>query len=141
MSKSDTRTRKFGLWRRAKSEDGSSTIEAVLWVPLLATLLMLVVDTSFVFYGRAQAMRIVQDGNRAYSLGRFESDAEASAFIYDTIKALAPGAEVETVLNTSTGVIATTVKLPVDDLMVAGNVAGLGSGFFVWVTAQHYAET
>lgn len=129
-------------WRRwsdrfIRSTEGSSTIEAAIWMPILAFLLVLITDVSFIFYGRAEAMRIVQDGNRAFSIGRLTTEDETEAYIRAALSDLAPGATVTTLL--ANGVISTTVTLPVDDLMAIGTVPGM-SGFNVAVASQHLLE-
>ncbi|GGL68316.1 TadE/TadG family type IV pilus assembly protein [Wenxinia marina] len=119
-------------------DDGSSTVEAVLWVPMLAMLLILITDVSFIFYGRAETMRIVQDANRAFSVGRLADEAETMAFIRSALSGLSPNAEVETTLEL--GVIRSRVLLPIDDLMAVGTIPGL-TGFDVSVMSQHLLES
>lgn len=60
-----------------RSEGGSSTIEFVLWVPLVVMILLLVVDASMLFMARSHAMSVLQDTNRLYSVGQFTGDTTA----------------------------------------------------------------
>ncbi|MBA3908876.1 MAG: hypothetical protein C0524_03100 [Rhodobacter sp.] len=56
-------------------EDGSATIEFVLWLPIVILVLTLIVDASMLFMGRTQAISVLQDTNRLYSVGQFTGDA------------------------------------------------------------------
>lgn len=71
----------FAFLRRfRRSEDGSFTIETVIWMPIFAILLAIVMNLSMVFYYESQMLRISQDAVRAFSLGRF-TEAEAENYI------------------------------------------------------------
>lgn len=124
------------LWR---AEDGGISIEAVLWVPMFAFLLVLIADTSFVFFGRAQALRIVQDGNRALSIAGVSDAEEAAAAeaIRSSLVTLAPDAAVS--VEVGGGVLTTVATIPVDNLLAVGTLPQL-RGFNTVVTAQHYLE-
>ena len=121
----------------AKDESGSSTIEAVIWLPLFMLLLSMVADASFIFHGQAQALRIVQDGNRAFSVGRLEDTAATQAYIRSNLISLSRGARVTTTL--SGGIITTTALISVDDLLAIGSVGAL-TGFDITVKSQHFLE-
>ena len=56
--------------RFLRAEQGASTIEFVIWVPVFALLLGLVADAALIYGGQARILRVVQDGNRAMSIGR-----------------------------------------------------------------------
>ena len=129
----------LATWYRlfAKDESGSSTIEAVIWLPLFMLLLSMVADASFVFHGQAQALRIVQDGNRAFSVGRLEDTAATQAYIRSKLISLSRGARVTTTL--SGGIITTTALISVDDLLAIGSVGAL-TGFDITVKSQHFLE-
>ena len=57
-----------------RDEDGSYTIEFVIWIPIFAILLAIVMNLSMVFYYESQMLRVAQDATRAYSMGRFENN-------------------------------------------------------------------
>jgi len=124
--------RKFG-----NDEDGSTTIEAVLWIPMFAFLTVMIADASFIFYGRAQAMRLIQDGNRAYSVGRLENAAATSTYIATLLSELSPNAMVTTTV--SGGIVTSSASIPVDDLVAFGSIPSL-NGFTTIVRSQHYLE-
>lgn len=58
------------LKRFGQDQDGSATVEAVLWLPIMFALLCLAVDTSFLFFGQNQAYHTVQNANRMLSVGQ-----------------------------------------------------------------------
>lgn len=125
--------------RFMRREDGGTTIEAVLWVPVFVLILSLITDASFVFYGRAQALRIVQDGNRAFSVGRIVSTSETEDFIEERLADIAPNATATTTVDA--GIITSVVVIPAADLMAIGTVPGLGDNFNISVLSQHFLES
>ena len=56
-------------------QDGSATIEAVLWIPMFFFMLLLVMEGSLIFNAQSLAMRIVQDTNRAIAVGIYPDSA------------------------------------------------------------------
>lgn len=62
------------FWR---DEAGSFTIEMVIWMPIFAILLAIIMNLSMIFFYESQMLRITQDAVRAFSLGRLtENEAE-----------------------------------------------------------------
>ena len=62
-----------------KDSSGGATIEGVLWLPIYAVFMVLIVDTSLMFNGKAQAQRTLQDINRLASSGYYLSEEEVEA--------------------------------------------------------------
>ena len=127
--------------RFADDDRGSATIESLLWFPLFIYLLVLITDVSFIFYGKAQALRIVQDGNRSYSVGYpgTSTPAETQSFIRTQLLSLDSDPTVATTYDGSTGLIETTVSLSATELMAVGFIPGFGD-FEFEIRAQHYKE-
>ncbi len=123
---------------RLSNDSGTASVEFVLWLPVMALLFSLVVDTSLIFGSRSQILRVVQDTNRAVSIGRIRTTEDAEAMIIAAISNMAPNATVETYL--SSGIITSIVTIPVGDL-TGTKVLEFFSGFNVTVGAQHLAET
>ena len=123
--------------RGLSDESGAATVEFVLWLPVMAALFGLIVDTSIVFGDQSQILRVVQDVNRAVSIGRVRTSDDAEAIILADIHNIAPNASVETTL--SNGIIASTVTIPVSDLSVT-NLIDVFHDFNVTVSAQHLSE-
>lgn len=123
--------------RFARSENGSSSVEAAIWMPIYMGLILVIANTSLVFYGQSQAMRVVQDGNRALSVGRLTSEEETEAFIAERLSHLTDNPIVETILNQ--GIVYTTVQIPVEDLAHIGNL-NMFSEYSVSVASQMFVE-
>lgn len=113
-------------------------MEFVLWLPVIALLFGLVTDTAMIFGGQAQVLRVVQDANRAMSIGRVRRVEDTQNMILVGIAGVAPNATVETTV--SGGLISSTVLIPVTDLTATG-VVGSFADFKVAVFAQHLAES
>lgn len=120
-----------------RDEDGSATIEAVLWLPVFFILFCAVVDVSFVFHKQAEAYRVVQDANRAFSVGRIASTADTEDFIETMVQHLSPGAAATT--SVSNGIILSQLSLPVEDLDATGFFSWL-TGYNVVVASEHFLE-
>lgn len=140
MKKSDPKMRLTwrGLTDKALAEDGTATIEAILWIPIYALILTLIADVSMVFHNQAQVMRIIQDGNRQLSVGRLKTTAQAEDYISAALAGFSENAEVSTSLS-GTGVINTSVMVPTSDLDSVGSWARLAEINLV-VSAQHLIE-
>ena len=126
----------FAAFRR--KEDGAATVEFVLWLPVIAFLFGLVADTAMIFGGQAQVLRVVQDANRAMSIGLVRNVDDAQSMIRAGIVGIAPNASVATTVHA--GVIRSTVSIPVTDLTATGLVDSF-TDFNVTVFAQHLAES
>lgn len=108
---------------RMAASDGSATIEAVLWLPFFMLLLALFADLSMIFTNQSRIQRMVQDANRALSVGRLDSAEAEQAFLKDQLSGLSPKAKVETRINA--GRVTTIVQIPVADLDVIGVASAL----------------
>ncbi|MDP2085870.1 MAG: TadE/TadG family type IV pilus assembly protein [Gemmobacter sp.] len=123
--------------RLLKSEDGSATFEAVLWLPVFTFVLALVVDTALIYSSQARALRVVQDANRMMALGRFANVGQAEDFIRTSLSPMSARAIVQTrIVN---GVIISRVELPAADLTATKMLSGFSS-LRVGVSAQHVSE-
>jgi Flp pilus assembly protein TadG len=128
--------------RRIMAEDGSATVEAVLWIPFFMLLLALIADASFLFHRQAQMLRAVQDVNRAFSTGQIESTEAVQEILVAQYTPLSEDVQAVSVLDTETipsGIIRTSLSIPAADVNSIGLIAGLG-GFNLTVTSQHYRE-
>ena len=136
--------------KRAKnkfmSEDGTATVETVLWLPALFMIFILIINASFVFYKQSIMMRVIQDANRALSVGRIGPVDDLAAavdntetYIEERISGFASHGTVKTTVNSSTGVITTTVSVPISDLIFNGNFNIL-TGFSISAQSQHFVE-
>lgn len=119
-------------------EEGSASVEAVLWLPLFFLALGLMTDATMVFHGYTQALSVLQDANRALSVGRLDSTAETEAYVEAALTGLTPRAVATS--GTSAGVVTTTVVLPAADLQVLGFFENFNT-LTLTVSAQHVIES
>lgn len=128
---------KSAMKRWIRGEDGSATVEVVLWFPILIAVLALVVDVTLMFHGKTQITRVVQDGTRAYAVGRLTQTEDVELFIEGTISALAPHADART--ESSGGIVRTVVSIPASDLLMFGTFSAF-TDLQLAVTSQHLLE-
>lgn len=122
---------------RDLGEDGSATVEAVIWLPFFLAAFTLVVDTTVVLHKQSYIMRVVQDGNRGLSINKFTSENQTEDFIELALDHLSPNVVAQTALVD--GIITTTVSIPVGDLEVVGVWEGLTDST-ITLRAQHLLE-
>ncbi|RVV98647.1 pilus assembly protein [Mesobaculum littorinae] len=127
-------SRLFG--RFAAENDGSATVEGVLWLPIFFAFFVGIADASLIFFGRAQALQVTQDANRFYSIGRLDADG-AEAYIENALSALS--ARVQATTSLSGGIITTQVIMPSSDLVAVGFITAL-TEIDVSVTMHHVME-
>jgi Flp pilus assembly protein TadG len=97
-----------------RKEDGSATLESVLWLPVFIAFLTLAADASFIFFGQNQAYRIVQNANRSLSVGRLLSEDEVVDYLSAELSNLAPNAQVTASIED--GTITSIARIPASDL-------------------------
>jgi len=125
------------LARFANREDGTATIEAVLWLPFFLALFGLLADVSMVFYGQSRILRIAQDANRNMSIGRLATPADTQNFVITQLGGLGGVATASTTVTA--GLITTTVSIPMTALDMFG-MAGIFKGAQMNVRAEHLME-
>lgn len=129
--------KKTMLRRFLRAEDGTATIEAVLWLPMFFAFFALLVDVSMIFHGQNQVLRVTQDANRSLSLGRLASLEATEDLIESRLREFAPNAHAVTTVDD--GLIVTSVAVPVADLEMLGLFGALSSAT-ITVSAQHLVE-
>lgn len=130
------------LRRRLDSEDGSATVEAVLWIPFFLLLLALIADASFLFHRQAEMLRTVQDVNRAFSTGQIDSTTSVEQILVAQYASLSDDVQAVSMLDTGTvpgGIIRTSLSIPARDVNSIGLIASF-SNLNLSVTTQHYRE-
>jgi Flp pilus assembly protein TadG len=130
------------LRRLLRAEEGSATVEVVLWIPFFLLLLALIADASLLFNRQAQMLRDVQNANRAYSVGRVTTTAAVQDMLIAAYTPMSASVTAVSTLDTSvvsSGIIRTTLSVPARDVNSIGIIASL-SNFNLAVTAQHYRE-
>lgn len=115
---------------------GSATVEAVLWLPLFFFILSLAVDASMLFYAHNRVLKVMQDVNRAVSVGRIKGTATAEARILSLLSDY-PSATAHTVIVD--GIISSEVTVPATSVLILDFVPLL-RGVSVHVRSQQYLE-
>lgn len=125
------------LQRFRREEDGSATIETVLWIPIFVWILALIINASMIIFEKNQAYRIVQNANRILSTGYMQTEAQVEAYIAERLANIAPLATVETTILD--GVVTSDVSYQVSDVFMPHAVADL-LNVWVSISAQHFME-
>ena len=123
-----------------RGQEGSATIETVLWLPFFIGIFGLIVDASLMFNAQAALTRTVQDANRAYSIGRIASASEAEAYVMARVGAAKNDTETTVVTTVTNGVINTTVTVAAGHYMAVGLFDAI-TNMKLNITAQHLMET
>ncbi len=100
----------------------------------------LIADTALIFGGEARVLRVIQDANRAMSIGRITEAEVAQDLVFSRIQNLAPNAVVTTTYDDTLGLINTVVAIPATDFTSVGLVDPF-LNLTVTVSAQHLAES
>ena len=128
----EQRTRRF-----ARDESGAVTVEALLWIPFFFGMLLMIVDASAMFYGKTITLRAVQDANRAFSTGSIATEEEVQNHVKSRLASLSQSVSALTEVN---GVfVTTTVKIPIEDLLVSGVFKALAKKKLV-IEADYFLE-
>ncbi|HQU68750.1 MAG TPA: TadE/TadG family type IV pilus assembly protein [Albidovulum sp.] len=121
-----------------RKEDGSATIEAVIWIPFFLMLFGLLADVSMIFYNQSRLLRIVQDANRNMSVGRLTDSNATVEFVEAQGRAVSP--HVTSTSSVTAGLITTTATVPMQDIDLFG-VAGVFRNLNMTVRAEHLMES
>ncbi len=103
----------------ARSDSGAATVEAVLWLPMFVMIVALLADVSMMFHGQSRLLRVAQDANRNLSINRLTSEAQAQDFVISHLSNVSPNTQATTSIS-PTGLITTTVSVPLNDLDLFG---------------------
>lgn len=128
----------FAKFRAFQAEEnGSSTIEAMLWFPLFMTLFALVADASLLFFGQNRAYRVLQESNRQLSVGRLNTEEELVELILSRVSDLSD--QVQAIATIDKGMVTSVLSIPGNDLVATGVFTAF-MDLNVTVTASHYIE-
>lgn len=101
-------------------ETGAATIEAVLWLPFFVALFALITDASLLFNAQSMLTRVVQDANRAYSIGLLKSETETEAYVRARVGAAQNDPDTTVVTTYAYGIIRTKLVVPAGHYMAVG---------------------
>jgi Flp pilus assembly protein TadG len=128
--------------RFRQCESGAATIEFVLWLPIVVMVLLLIVDASMLFMGRTQAIRVLQDTNRLYSVGQFtgtsaERLTKAESYALLRLKQMSSSATTKT--TEVNRVVRTEATLQTDEIAQVGFLGAM-IDVTMTVAAEHRVE-
>ncbi|MEL6127955.1 MAG: TadE family protein [Pseudomonadota bacterium] len=108
------------LW---SSEDGTVTIEFVMWLPIFMSILGIVTDASLLLTKHSQLLDAARDASRFVATGRM-TEVEAEAYLTDrlgTFANYAPDVQVDA-MHVTTNIVA-----PYADFVIFGDMLVLDS--------------
>lgn len=108
--------------RFARDESGLVTVEAVFWIAFFFGLLALITDVSLAFFAKAEAFRIVQNGNRLYSVKSLTTTGAVETWIENSFEANSPTANATTAVDdvNDETVVATVFTIPIHEVLLFG---------------------
>ena len=121
-----------------RDEKGSYTIESVIWLPIYVFILAIMMNVSMVFFNESQMLRVVQDSNRSFAVGRIDTLEAAEQYVLDRLAYL----EVTPVVNSQLvdGIIYTNLSIPATQLMPFSMLHKFFNGTDIVVSAQQIVE-
>jgi hypothetical protein len=122
--------------RFAKADDGTATVEVLPWIAMIAVTIALANDAANAFQSMSYMLRSVQDANRLVSIGLMRDEQEAADHVNSLITTVFPAANATTVIDTSAGLVSTTISIPWSSLHFVGRLASVGSDDIVIRTAH-----
>ena len=125
--------------RFARDEAGAVTVEALFWIPFFFGVLMLITDVSMAFFAKAEAFRIVQNGNRLLSVRSLDTAAEVETWVEDAYSGRSASADATTAISEDETIVSTQIVIPIREVMLF-NVFGATSDWVMTVNSQHYIE-
>lgn len=123
-----------------KGNDGSISIESILWLPFYALFIVMIVDVSVMFNGQAQAQRTLQDINRLASTGYYTTEADIEARALELLGHLSDQLTVDATIDPDLGVITAVASIPANDLTIIGTLPEFAD-FQITVGAWHMIES
>lgn len=123
------------FWR---GEDGSPTVEFVLWFPFFIVVVMAGGHMALIFFGQAVALDAAQYATRAYSVGELSSEAEVRGYVQANLSSLSSNVTVQS--SVTNNLITTYVSLPAADIGGPLQFLGAFQRTTIAVKAQHRKE-
>lgn len=130
--------RRGSLREFLRSEDGSYTIESVIWLPIYVFILAIMMNVSMVFFTESQLLRVVQDSNRSFSVGRITTLAAVEQYVIERLAYL----DANPVVNSQLvdGIIYTDLAIPATELMPFSMLHKFFASTSIVVSAQQVVE-
>jgi Flp pilus assembly protein TadG len=121
-----------------KDQEGSSSLETIIWMPVFALVLAVVTNISLVFFQESQMLRVAHDANRAFSLGRMSGPGDAETYVKAKLAYL--GTELQVASNYNNGYITTRIQVPAVELMPLAFMRSSFSNMTITVSSSQIVE-
>lgn len=122
-----------------RAEDGSYTIESLIWIPIYMFIVALMLNVSIVFSAQSQPLRIVQDSNRSYSVGRIRDTLAIEQYVIERVAYIGAIPSVQSQLIDNS-IIHTELTMPAKDLMPFSMLHKFFETTTIVVSAQQLVE-
>lgn len=121
----------------ATDRNGAVTADAVIWIPVFIFILFLISEVSMAFAGETAITHVIDDANRLYAVGYFQSAAETEAYIRDKLPQLSSTMTVS--ITETNKIINTAVTVPLLSITHL-NVIQQFSGITLTVSGEQLSE-
>lgn len=134
----------FRVFRRragrfAKEQEGSVTMEAALWFPVILAMMIFVADAAMIMMNQTRISRIVQDGNRAFAVGLIRTCPDLVTWLETNARTIAPSATAVCDTSSILGVSIARVNVPTNELDLSG-ATGLIGNRVIGIEVNHVLE-
>jgi Flp pilus assembly protein TadG len=124
------------FWR---DEAGTTSVEFVLWFPIVMSLVLMFADVSTILFQRSNTVRIVEDAHRMRSVGILTSDVQTQDYIISKLG---------TVYSTKVGVNSivtagtqmTVISIPIDSIDLLGVFVEIVGKPRIDIVSQQFIE-
>jgi Flp pilus assembly protein TadG len=113
------------------------SIEALFWFITTVLIAGVFVDASAIFHAQSNVLRIMQDANRAYSVGMITTPAAHKAYIEARLAPVSPTAEATS--SETNDILTTVVTVPAADFQILGIFRQINSVELAF-TSRHLVE-
>lgn len=119
------------------NDDGSSTIESILWLPFMLSIFIFAGEVSNIFFAQNRMQQVLQEGNRLFSVGFIQEKTELESYILNRLEGMAPNATLTA--SVSGGTVTTVASVPVSDMLLTSMFASF-LDFSVSMKSSQYVE-
>lgn len=120
-----------------KRDEGSVSIETLLWLPMIIIVLGLIFDAASLFHQYPRISRAVQEAHRSLSVNKLKDAASTEAFIETQLASISSKADATTTITGD--VVTTDVVIPASDIPMIGMFAIL-AGVQIKISGAHVLE-
>ncbi|WP_322895367.1 MULTISPECIES: TadE family protein [unclassified Yoonia] len=120
------------FWRR---EDGSVTVEYVLWIPVIMSFMVLITDATMLMHNQSLMFVAARDASRQVALGQKTANEAEEGILARFAKAPNATASVQE----ANGFVTATIAIPFEDVAIFGGLlsnASIRADVTMWVESN-----